>query len=275
MGKYFAGTCMLLLFAIDTDASCTDCHAPHSEEIATSPHKAITRGDDVNAACTACHGEGAGHPGEADAVFAFAGESIARQDAACGSCHTERHPGDSAHARAGVACVDCHSVHGDKESPRLPAGFEDLDAGSATCASCHDDVLAEFAFNKRHRLQQNSVTCVSCHDPHDKAQGPRLGSARKSQCAGCHKDKDGPFVFEHESSRVDGCVACHTPHGSSNRHLLTHQQTGELCYSCHVEVPQFHLGFAPVGDPRFGTGTVCTNCHVTIHGSNLDRNFLK
>ena len=57
--------------------------------------------------------------------------------------------------------------------------------------------------------------------------------------------------------------------------VLTHQDTGALCYTCHASVPQFHLGFAPVGSPRFGQQSVCTNCHVTIHGSNLDRNFLR
>jgi hypothetical protein len=29
------------------------------------------------------------------------------------------------------------------------------------------------------------------------------------------------------------------------------------------------------GSPRFGLESVCTNCHVTIHGSNLDELFLK
>ena len=82
-------------------------------------------------------------------------------------------------------------------------------------------------------------------------------------------------MFEHAASKVDGCTACHTPHGGPNRHMLNHQQVGELCYSCHAAVPQFHLGFSPVGAARFDEKTVCTNCHVTIHGSNLDRLFLR
>lgn len=275
MGKYLVAACMLSLFALNADATCTGCHTSHEETIARSPHDVLAPSGDPSESCVSCHGDGAGHPGDSSGLLAFGNETRARQDEACGTCHTRQHPGSSAHARAGVSCVDCHSVH--EEPAQLPtqAGFENLDAGSASCAGCHDDVLAEFAFNRRHRLQENSVTCTSCHNPHDKALALRLGSASKSLCEGCHADKEGPFVFEHEAARVDGCLACHTPHGSSNRHLLTHQQTGELCYGCHAEVPQFHLGFAPAGSPRFGADSVCTNCHVTIHGSNLDRAFLK
>lgn len=269
-------TCgIFLVLTINADADCVGCHVSTAEGLATLPHKALVSGDDLSSACTSCHGDGAGHPNEPGTVLAFAGETLQRQNAVCSGCHAEQHKGNSAHARAGVACVDCHAVHGNESSVALPAGFDRIDEGSATCAACHDDVLAQFAFNKRHRLQENSISCISCHDPHERAAGARLGGATETVCTECHADKDGPFLFEHDASRVEGCIACHTPHGSSNRHLLTHQQTGELCYSCHADVPQFHLGFAPVGDPRFGTGTVCTNCHVTIHGSNIDPAFLK
>lgn len=53
------------------------------------------------------------------------------------------------------------------------------------------------------------------------------------------------------------------------------QDTGALCLTCHSAMPQFHVGFAPNTPSRFDTLTQCTNCHVEIHGSNLDRNFLK
>jgi len=98
-----------------------------------------------------------------------------------------------------------------------------------------------------------------------------LGGFKDETCIDCHTDKGGPFVFEHGSVQVEGCVACHTPHGSINRHLLTFQSTGELCYSCHATVPGFHVGTPP----RFTFATNCTNCHSSIHGSNLDPFFLK
>ena len=128
--------------------------------------------------------------------------------------------------------------------------------------------------NEAHRLDQNVVTCTSCHDPHA-VKASKLASFADATCSTCHADKDGPFVFEHKASRTEGCAACHQPHGSANRHMLEHQDVGALCYMCHDAVPQFHLGFAPVGAPRFDEKTVCTNCHVTVHGSNLDRYFLR
>ena len=153
--------------------------------------------------------------------------------------------------------------------------FDKLEFGSSACTGCHIDVRAQFSLNNAHRLEENSVTCVSCHDPHAVTKPLTLGSASHDTCDACHIDKAGPFVFEHAALRVEGCSACHTPHGSANRHLLTHQNVAEVCLGCHAEVPQFHLGFSPVGAPRFGPETVCTNCHSAIHGSNLDRKFLK
>ena len=94
-----------------------------------------------------------------------------------------------------------------------------------------------------------------------------LGGFKQQQCTSCHTDKEGPFVFEHGSQRVEGCVACHDPHGSPNRHLLTFQSVADLCYSCHGVVPGFHT--------RFIADSQCTNCHSTIHGSNFDPFLLK
>ena len=258
--------------ALTQDVSCTTCHREYT---AASVHAAL------NQNCATCHGEGTEHVARPSAggVIGFKYEPAKARAAACTGCHSAVHsPGISAHEQAGLACNDCHAIHDDRSDSSAalePAGFERIDAGSQACIGCHEEVFSEFNFNERHRLQENTLTCASCHDPHGPSLQARLGGARDSRCSECHAAKDGPFVFEHAASRVEGCTACHAPHGTPNRHLLAYQQVGELCYSCHAVVPQFHLGFAPVGSPRFGTDTVCTNCHVTIHGSNIDRNFLK
>ncbi|MCK4762259.1 MAG: hypothetical protein KAW12_08690 [Candidatus Aminicenantes bacterium] len=57
-------------------------------------------------------------------------------------------------------------------------------------------------------------------------------------------------------------------HGSPNRHMLTFQNSGELCFSCHTTSPYRHAYF------RAGS-TNCVTCHSTIHGSNFDELFLK
>jgi len=49
--------------------------------------------------------------------------------------------------------------------------------------------------------------------------------------------------------------------------MLTFQNVTDLCYSCHANAPSFHS--------RFTKDTRCTNCHSTIHGSNLSEVFLK
>lgn len=270
-----------------TTAACRVCHADQFDSVAREPHSVIDsaawqehRNDSLS--CTACHGDVTEHVGAGGRgpVFAFSDESALAQTEVCNSCHADSHPryAASEHSRAGLTCTDCHSVHSAelsasgllKASAGAPLGARPQ---SAVCADCHQASFAEFELNERHRLE--TVGCSACHDSHAPEARSLLGGFRQQACASCHLDTQGPFVFEHRASRVDGCAACHSPHGSPNRHLLTHQSTGELCFTCHAVVPQFHAGFAPVGPPRFGLDAQCTNCHVTIHGSNLDPDFLR
>jgi DmsE family decaheme c-type cytochrome len=266
---------------------CRACHADSFASVARSPHSVIDSASwqdhrDDGLSCTACHGDVTEHISRAGRgpVFAFDEESSLSQANACNSCHADSHPqyAASPHARAGITCTDCHSVH---ESAGFGSALlkvsaraaQDLRPQSAVCADCHSATFAEFELNERHRLE--TLDCASCHDSHAPQSRSLLGGFRQQACAECHLDKLGPFVFEHQASRVEGCIACHSPHGSPNRHLLNHQSTGELCFTCHANVPQFHSGFAPVGPPRFGLDTQCTNCHVAIHGSNLDPGLLR
>lgn len=267
-----ASTCLA------ADAPCSGCHAQQADHFADTVHGRALGSED----CVSCHGDGQAHVRgvKQGTIMAFDAESSASKSAMCTGCHVDQHaaPGNP-HDAAGLACSDCHNVHTTGNTGSLPRGQagRGLDAASAVCVGCHEDVLTQFAFNEAHRLTEGSVSCTSCHDAHAPDDGLHLGGFGDSECEDCHADKSGPFVFEHGAQRVEGCVACHEPHGSPNRHMLTHQETGELCYTCHAGVPQFHLGFAPsaVAPARFDERTVCTNCHVTIHGSNLDRVFLR
>jgi len=265
-----------------------ECHA-YRMAFKKSPHSALdTEGiaEDIGAStsCAACHGEPIRRekqPGQwlCDfETFGFNEDDLpVLKTQRCQTCHAGEHPGFAAseHARAGLACTDCHDVHG-RDHGRWPLQKEitvydgsalQSEAPSATCARCHADVFAEFEYTNRHRLQEGIIQCTSCHDPHERQNRMALGGFNHERCGRCHTDKGGPYVFEHGSLRVEGCSACHTPHGSPNRHMLIFQAVAELCYSCHVVVPGFHS--------RFTLDTQCTNCHSSIHGSQLDPYFLR
>jgi len=273
-------------------AVCTACHRDKFDRLQSNPHSALESDAwreriGASPACAACHGDVTEHieaSGGQGNAFAFRDEPVSEISDRCLGCHDDDHPSfdRSPHAQAGLSCVACHNQHGaDVTAPALLKGAalpqEHVSAGptSAICFDCHGDIFTQFSFNERHRLHENILSCTSCHDPHDAQSRQLLGGFKQQQCAGCHADKSGPFVFEHPASRVEGCTACHSPHGAPNRHLLTHQRVGELCLSCHATVPQFHLGFAPVGPPRFNLDTQCTNCHSSIHGSNFHPAFLR
>ncbi len=250
--------------------TCSDCHADAYEALDATPHVALKRQalvtgmlgtEGATNACTSCHTDAEAHlqsDGE-EAVFNFA-DSPASSTATCQQCHGRSHPRfeRTSHARAGLTCTDCHGSHS------KPATF---DAGTDGCGSCHVDQAQTFAFTEHHRLDEGTLSCSSCHDPHEPSARIQLGGFKQQECSTCHQAQAGPFVFEHGAQRVEGCTACHSPHGSPNRHLLTNQSVADQCYSCHGAVPGFHT--------RFTSETLCTNCHVTIHGSHLDPAFLK
>ncbi len=269
-------------------AACADCHEIDGPGYARNPHAVLNRDPDlahrygVTSSCNACHGDPAAHidsGGEEGTLFAFGPDRapIAKTQV-CLECHADAHPRflATSHAAAGLDCTSCHGIHSGNSAPGLlhpPEGelgrqlAEEVGVSSAACSSCHGEVLAEFDFNERHRLREGILNCADCHDPHQPQGRFRLGGFKQQACVDCHTDKGGPFVFEHGSQIVEGCNACHTPHGSPNRHLLSFQSVADLCYSCHAGVPGFHT--------RFDQTSACTNCHVTIHGSNLDSAFLK
>ncbi|GMR22042.1 MAG: hypothetical protein BMS9Abin37_0368 [Acidobacteriota bacterium] len=183
------------------------------------------------------------------------------------SCHGQAHPRffASSHSRAGLSCKSCHSVHSDDRlDVSAPDGY--IGRASQECTECHANAVTEFTFNEHHRLEEGIMECTSCHNPHEPTPRVRLGGFKTQQCTQCHVDKLGPFVFEHGTSLVEGCISCHSPHGSPNRFMLEFQAEGDLCYSCHVVMPGFHS--------RFTSETMCTSCHWSIHGSNLNPAFL-
>lgn len=237
---------------------CAECHDDLAVKFKGSLHNA------VKADCSDCHGDYSKHveSGEAGTIFAFKNEKAIQKSKICLDCHVKT-TGlymSGEHAKAGLDCTKCHGIHKKSHSGTM--------LNTKICASCHQDVVSQFQLNEKHRLKEGILQCTSCHNPHEPATRQRLGGFKEESCLKCHRDKSGPFIYEHEASKVEGCTICHDVHGSPNRHMLKHQSVRELCFSCHSAAPDWHLRF-------LASDTNCANCHSTIHGSNLDKLFLK
>jgi predicted CXXCH cytochrome family protein len=219
----------------------------------------------------------------------------------CLTCHITSKQQDafahSQHAAAGLSCNQCHATHlvdavkdpskGNLtypqaylfQIPKLPDEVRWLhnsllkESEPALCFTCHRNIQAQFALPVHHRVPEGLMKCTDCHSPHGTLNHASLTKPNSETCVACHVEKRGPYVFDHPAIKVEGCVVCHNPHGSTNRMLLLRREGRQLCLQCHTAfhaqlgVPHGRLGYAPGGE--------CVRCHVSIHGSNFDVNFLR
>ena len=227
--------------------------------------------------CEACHGPGKAHVeggGDKTKIFAFKEASASEVSQRCLGCHEygEEHSnyGRSVHLQNGVACTDCHDPHHAKEGQFLLKASQ-----PPLCYGCHLDKKQQFTRPFHHRVNEGLVKCTDCHNPHGGflARQLRATASQDLVCFKCHADKAGPFVYEHESVKIEGCTICHTPHGSSNPRLLKLAQVNLLCLQCH----SFAVDAGPAATPTFHNLAqkyqACTMCHTAIHGSNSNKFF--
>ena len=180
----------------------------------------------------------------------------------------------SEHFRHGVSCLDCHSSHSPKRTEFLLRNSQ-----PDACYACHQDQKASFAKPFHHKVPEGGIKCSDCHNQHGGFQAKQLRSwaGGENACLKCHTDKAGPFAFEHAPIKVEGCQACHTPHGSSNPKLLKRNELRFLCLECHSNAPGIPVEGTGVGPPTPSFHDItqpriqnCANCHLAIHGSNID-----
>jgi len=266
---------------------CETCHGPGKEH---ADAVEAAHGDDAEIAKALKE-----HP-----IFSF--RASARENAArCMSCHATSKQQDffaqAAHAGHGISCNQCHAAHlvdevrdlskGDMTYPQayffqVPKLADETrwlhnsllkQAEPQLCFSCHQTIQAEFALPEHHRVPEGLMKCSDCHNPHGTENLFSLNNPGWETCVKCHVEKRGPFVYEHPAVKVEGCVACHNPHGSTNNFMLVRREGRQLCLECHTgfhnqaQVPHSRLGFQTSGE--------CTRCHVTVHGSNLDPDYLR
>jgi DmsE family decaheme c-type cytochrome len=248
---------------------CIECHSDYHPEFARSGHADLGAEADPSTdapLCGACHGNGSLHEtsgGRAGLIINPAHQQPLDADRGCNSCHgggaiVQRWT-CSEHAKEGTTCITCHDANAPRGRTLRASEYE-------LCGSCHLDVKASFRLPNGHKVARGRVTCSDCHDPHDNPQRVRSRDVRERSCGKCHGEKVGPFVHDHGIKRTEGCIACHAPHGSVNDRMLTFKRMKPQCLQCHPGSSH------DLSQRRYDN---CIACHVEIHGSDLDRYFLR
>ena len=277
-------------------AVCKACHPDVWLNFYKNPHfKSLASGTEPpdRTGCEGCHGPGQQHVdargGKTTIPHAFSLMDSKQTLDTCLNCHGKDfgklNIRRSSHTMADVVCTNCHSIHKSPVPIHLLAKNQ-----TDLCYSCHLDVRAQFSMPFKHRVNEGVIRCSDCHNPHGAfpptwrmANRPYLVKqvlGNEIPCVKCHPDKRGPWVFEHAPVKVEGCETCHYPHGATNARLLRRPVVFTLCLECHNDPAPPDKGSGVIIqsathnmlDPRYRQ---CTACHVRIHGSNADANFLR
>lgn len=274
------------------EAKCAKCHTDTAANFTKSAHAIYMHGPGLTPdkqGCEGCHGPGAVHLREKDPqIIDYAKISPKEVADACLRCHGDLiqkpHWRSEAHARAGVSCVSCHQIHPQVPGDNPAAGDRGivkkqifaatrnsnplLKADEPTlCNRCHQLEVAQFRLNSHHPIPEGRMLCSDCHTIHPtRGDGLKVVNV-KQQCASCHAQVAGPFVYEHDPVAGwmgGGCIDCHKPHGSNNPTLLN-PFSRSLCNQCHTDKAASH---------HPGQSCWSSGCHVAIHGSNTSPQLL-
>ncbi len=251
---------------------------PHTALGIVASFRAGSANTGPQASCEACHGPGSEHaknPAAPGLIIAFTHDAktpIDTQTRTCLSCHVggaRQHWIGSVHQERGLSCTDCHNPMTRSSAEGVLAN----DSINQVCATCHQDVRAQFNRRSHMPLPEGQISCVDCHNPHGSITKPLLKTDSVNEtCQTCHAEKRGPFLFEH-APVAENCLNCHTPHGSNQENLLVLPMP-MLCQQCHTNDNHpndlltrqgLRNGLAP--DERV-MGRSCLTCHSNIHGSN-------
>ena len=271
--------------------TCAGCHDEINTNFKKNPHASLETNNKrgwAGKACEACHGPGSVHAESTspDDIRTVKQMNAAQIDALCLNCHKNQatHVGrlTSSHARSAVACTACHNMHKTGAESSFNQ-FRKASGINAKCTECHTNVWAAFQRPHHHKVPEGAMSCTACHNPHEAFQNRNLRLTRGGEpgCLNCHADKRGPFVFDHAPVESEPCSTCHEPHGSANPRMLTRANVGLVCMECHANVQSpaknGTLGGVPpaIHDLRSARYRNCTICHQKVHGSQVNKAFLR
>jgi len=251
--------------------TCAGCHEDIVTAFKRNPHnsKAFEMKNDKS--CESCHGPGAAHSeeGNPDLIKSFKRMRASEASETCLGCHDsgpQMHWEGSIHEQRELGCTTCHSIHSakSKEWQLKTVRMEEQ------CATCHQDVRAQIQRTSHHPIREGLMFCSDCHNPHG-TDTPKMIKAISVnvQCYTCHTEKRGPFLWEHPPVK-ENCLNCHNPHGSNHEKLLVENRP-YLCQACHFDTRHpgtLYDGTSGSQASNREFSRSCSNCHLTIHGSN-------
>jgi DmsE family decaheme c-type cytochrome len=260
------------------EATCLTCHEDQTMGYHASAHgRASNKSSPIaGKGCESCHGAGRAHAessGDTSKIKTFkAGTPAGAIDTPCLQCHSRGERAlweGSAHDSANVSCASCHSIHAPKSSEGLLKAVRQVES----CERCHRSEVQKLRRSSHMPIQEGALECSSCHNPHG-SRGVKLlktGTSVNEACQGCHAEKRGPFLWEHEPV-VENCTTCHDPHGSTNDRMLVAKEPF-LCQRCHVTsqhpatvYDSYALSNSTIANRM--SGRSCAACHQNVHGSN-------
>jgi tetratricopeptide (TPR) repeat protein len=254
---------------------CADCHSTDLQK-GFDPERGVyeTRYAEINVACEACHGPGAGHVDWAHAAEARAGSpgeggepavdpakglvvDLADRDGGVWQIDPEtaqpvRSVPRASHVQI-ETCAPCHSRRGQIWDEFAPGAT--LDQGYRLSllepglyypdGQIRDEVYVLGSFLQS-RMHHAGVVCGDCHEPH----ALTLRAPGNGVCARCHlAERYDSSAHHHHDAGTAGsaCVDCHMP----QRWYMVVDERAD--HSMRIPRPDLAV--------KLGTPDACTGCH--------------
>ena len=265
--------------------ACGSCHKADNTTLASNAHPA--------------HLNSTSNPYGPTTLQALPGGTAATS---CKTCHTV-YPANHANGTKDVTLTTCNPCH------VASLTVANWGAGRVTCESCHvgttrsiisgvtapDESLSATAGHTQSTFT-GALTCNSCHNPNAAHIGntthiPRLSLTNdNTQCASCHNAGKTIAQFQNMSTHFTArgvenelCKTCHSPHGTTNLHMVKTQLKGAwlnatavtitytdsvngfinpvnnrgLCQVCHTKTKYYLAGQVESSHPT----SDCLTCH--------------